>query len=357
MFRKNSKQTNILAFFIALSAAACIRAEDTLKVGDAAPKLYASKWLNGDEVKDFEKGKVYIIECWATWCGPCRAAIPHVSELNTKFKDKGVVFIGMNVWERNVPGVEPFVKQMGAKMNYRVALDVVGENIDTMGKTASAWLAAAGQTGIPCSFVVNKEGKVAWIGHPMGMEKIVEQVVAGTFDIKKQAEMDAKRAKLDERIGEAVEANDFDKLLKLSDELIAMDPSAAGQANMMKVMVLLTQKKKYDDAYALVKKLSENELKDESGALNEIAWTILDAQGIEKRDVDLAMKLALRADELTKHENAPVLDTLARAYFEKGQFDKAVETETLAVAKAGADMKEQLGESLAKYKEAAKNKK
>jgi hypothetical protein len=66
--------------------------------------------------------------------------------------------------------------------------------------------------------------------------------------------------------------------------------------------------------------------------------------------------MAQRADELTKHVNAPVLDTLARAHFEKGQLDKAVELQTLAVEKANEEMKEQLSETLTRYK-AAKNKK
>src|SRR5215813_3515388 len=73
-------------------------AEVTLKPGDPAPALHLSKWLKGEEVKEFEKGKVYVIECWATWCGPCIAAMPHVTELQRKYADQGVVVIGVNVW-------------------------------------------------------------------------------------------------------------------------------------------------------------------------------------------------------------------------------------------------------------------
>lgn len=336
--------------FAILFAVNCIAADAKLKPGDTAPKLAVSKWLNGEAVGDFEKGKVYVIECWATWCGPCRAAIPHVSELNTKFKDKNVVFIGMNVWEKNVDGVEPFVKQMGQKMNYRVALD---DPNGPQGKTAMNWLAASGQSGIPCTFIVDKEGKIAWIGHPMGMESIVEKVAAGTFDIKQQAELDAKRRVLEGKIDAAADANDADKLIALADEMAAFDPKTAPQMNMMKFSMLL-QKKKYDDAYGLAGKLAEKEFKDDSEALNQLSWTILDTEGLEKRDLDLALKLATRADELTKHSNAAVLDTLARAHFDKGLKDKAIELQTLAVEKSDADLKPQLSETLAKYKEAKK---
>ncbi|MGD0088619.1 MAG: redoxin family protein [Planctomycetota bacterium] len=323
--------------------------EITLKAGDLAPKLSVSKWLNGEAVENFEKGKLYVIECWATWCGPCRASIPHVSELNTKLKDKGVVFVGMNVSEPDTSKVEPFVKGMGDKMNYRVALDEDG-------KTAAAWLAASGQQGIPCAFVVDKEGKIAWIGHPMdGLDKILEQLLAGTFDLKKQAELEAKRKDLQRRFSEALQADDVDKLLALGEEGVALDPDSAPRMKLMKFHILLTKKHDYAAAYALATELAGKDLKDNSEALNGIAWTILDEKGLEKRDLDLALKAALQADELTKHESAPILDTLARAYFEKGQAAKAVETQTLAVEKVAGDeqMKEELTKTLARYKEKA----
>ncbi len=136
----------------------------TLMVGHAAPKLQVSKWAQGEPVKDFERDKAYIVEFWATWCGPCVATIPHVNDLHTKFKDKGLVVIGQNVWENDTSKVEPFIKKMGEKMTYRVALDSMEGS--EKGKMAETWMMAAGQNGIPAAFVVDKQGKIAWIGHP-----------------------------------------------------------------------------------------------------------------------------------------------------------------------------------------------
>src|SRR5262245_45990939 len=70
----------------------------TLKIGDKAPALAIDKWVKGTPVKAFEPGKTYVVEFWATWCGPCVATMPHISELQSKYKDK-VTFIGVNVWE------------------------------------------------------------------------------------------------------------------------------------------------------------------------------------------------------------------------------------------------------------------
>ncbi|MGA2497971.1 MAG: TlpA disulfide reductase family protein [Tepidisphaeraceae bacterium] len=153
--------------------------EPKLKAGDPAPKLDVAKWVKGDPVKELEKDRIYVVEFWATWCPPCRASIPHMTQLQKKYADKGVTMIGQNLGEGEKK-VEPFVTQMGDKMDYRVAIDKDG----AMGKT---WFKAAGQAGIPCAFIVDKAGMIAWIGHPMTMDKVLEQVVAGTYDPGKPA--------------------------------------------------------------------------------------------------------------------------------------------------------------------------
>src|SRR4030095_14718603 len=131
----------------------------------------------GAPVAGFEKGKTYVVEFWATWCGPCIAGMPHLSALQRQYREKGVTFIGVTSKDtrgNDLPAVEAMVKDKGDGMDYTVAWD-------TERKTGEAYMKAAGQNGIPCCFLVDGTGKIVYIGHPMFLDLPMEQVVAGTW--------------------------------------------------------------------------------------------------------------------------------------------------------------------------------
>ena len=71
----------------------------TLKVGDAAPQLKVAKWVKGTPITNLKDGKIHVVEFWATWCGPCRVSIPHLTELAAKYKGK-VDFVGVDSFEQ-----------------------------------------------------------------------------------------------------------------------------------------------------------------------------------------------------------------------------------------------------------------
>ena len=102
----------------------------TLKVGDPAPALKADKWLQGDEVKSLQAGKVYVVEFWATWCGPCIVMMPHLAQMQAQYKDKGVTFLGFSAKDPNntKEKVTAFVEKRGPKLGYTFAY---GDTRDT----------------------------------------------------------------------------------------------------------------------------------------------------------------------------------------------------------------------------------
>ena len=157
---------------LALLLAAVAASAASLNVGDPAPTKLPSAYIKGTKVSAFDPKKAYIVEFWATWCGPCKESIPHLTELQANLKDSGLTVIGVHV-PNGADTADAFVKQQGKKMDYTVAKD-------TSGAVEKAWLVAAGQNGIPCSFVI-VGGKVAFIGHPGNLNeaKVKELIAAG----------------------------------------------------------------------------------------------------------------------------------------------------------------------------------
>ena len=312
-----------LALAAALLSAARPALADT-KIGDVAPKLSIDTFVKGGEVKEFQKGKTYVVEFWATWCGPCRTSIPHLTELQKKYKDK-VVIVGVS--DEDADTVKPFVDQMGDKMDYVVATD-------KNEATGAAYMKPFNVRGIPHAFVVNPEGKLVWHGHPMGgLDDVVAKVVAGKFDVaeaKKQAEKEAAEAAAMEKIGE--QADEYFNLASTGDG---------------------SDSRKLKD---LGSKLAEA-AKDSPRASDQIARIILTHPRVKHRDTELALKLAKGAAEATEGKNANVLDTYARALHDSGNLAEAVEQQKKAVAAASeGKARDQMQKTLEKYEAAAREK-
>lgn len=170
----------LLLCIVSLTLHAQDRPAPTLHIGDPAPPLKVREWLKGNPIQSFEKGKVYVLEFWAAWCPPCRAAIPRLSVLAEKYRGK-VTIAGIDVMEQGINSFEKvkrFVDSMGNRMNYPVAAE--DSNFMTTG-----WLNALGAQGIPHSIVVDAEGRVAWLGHPMYLDNILPQILKNKWDIQK----------------------------------------------------------------------------------------------------------------------------------------------------------------------------
>jgi thiol-disulfide isomerase/thioredoxin len=169
----------LLLCMIAVTSHAQNDQPTSLTLGDPAPPLRVRAWLKGAPIQRFEKGNIYVVEFWATWCGPCIAAMPHFSALAREYKDR-VTILGIDIMEMKTSSMEKvkaFVDSMGYRMDYHVA----AEDSNFM---EADWFEASGERGIPKSFVVNAEGRVAWIGHPNDLAKVLPKLVNNTWDIK-----------------------------------------------------------------------------------------------------------------------------------------------------------------------------
>jgi thiol-disulfide isomerase/thioredoxin len=118
---------------------------------DAKPARldFTLKDVEGRDVTlDNFKGKVIVLDFWATWCGPCKVEIPHFIEFQDKYGSRGLQIVGISV-DDTVDKLAPYVKDM--KMNYTVLQGLGHDDVqDAYGPIM----------GIPVSVVISREGKV-----------------------------------------------------------------------------------------------------------------------------------------------------------------------------------------------------
>jgi len=393
-------------------AAAIVTPTFAAELGQPAAPLKISEWIKGKPVDlAAAKGKqVLVVEFWATWCGPCRTSIPHLTEMQKKFKD--VVFIGVS--DEESATVKKFVTKMGDQMDYTVA-------IDDKRQTSKGYMEAFDQNGIPHSFIVDLEGRVVWQGHPMaGLDEALAEVVAGKFDLNKAKKRAGAEDLMREFFEAATEGTDEAKITRLGKELEALDAELGGltpgrkfsaaevrksakfRQLLQDYQVAIMNNKSGTDVARIEASLKENapegfnfaEFKESmqlnqtfseyymaaSGRgsaeklaslgtklgevtttnamiLNEWAWTILTDERVKTRDYALATKLAKGAVDASGGKDAGVLDTYARALFDSGKTAEGIEWQKKAVAMAEEDeIRNQLEKTLKQYQAKAAKK-
>ena len=143
--------------FLALAGCSSAPVQEPLEVNikplaqrQAAPK-FELKDANGATVTPAEyKGKVVLLNFWATWCVPCKAEIPWFQEFDKKFKDKGFAVLGVSLDEEGWNVVKPYVAER--KIGYRMVIG--SEEVSTL---------YGGIDSLPTTFMIDKEGKIAAI--------------------------------------------------------------------------------------------------------------------------------------------------------------------------------------------------
>ena len=347
-----------------------------LEVGQPAPELTIANWVKNGPVSIKEgKGKnIYVVEFWATWCPPCRMSIPHLSKLQKEYKDKGVVVVGITQEDPSI--VEPFVKEQ-PDMDYNVG-------VDTVGNTYNAYM--EGRSGIPQAFIINKDGVVAWNGHPMEAEGVLKKVLDGTFDIA----IGKKVSELQTQMMDALRAQNIESGLTYAKDILLLTPDneqamqvllyictetkrpqeafdfldkliATHPTESMPYMVKLQMLNEQDD-YDNIKILADAYIKqfwNDAPALNEIALFLLDQLSFATAPLKKALTAAERAVEITETSDKVVLadhrDTLARCYYAVGRIDKAIEEEKEALELVkGRDEESTVADTLKFYNEALK---
>ena len=333
-------KTLLTSFVLATAAAVAQQAapEPTLKAGSAVSlePVAAATWVQGEAPKSFEPGKVYMFECWATWCGPCIAAIPHVNELYKKYHAKGFNVYGMNVWEDGLDKVEKFVKAKGDGMSYPVAYTGKGSAFET------TWLKAAGVRGIPHAFIV-KDGKIVFTSHPSRItESVIEALLSGDEGAKKAADEINAAGAATEKMSAVMQAyrqaaakGDADAMAAQMAELEKLDPKNPQLASMK--LELLVAKKDWPAATKAIEEMPDGPARQMTLSMtaSRISSSADDTYPADFVKVVCKAYTAMVGDNKspTSPISSPVLATLQ---WKSGDKDAAVATAKAAAAKATA---------------------
>ncbi|MBW2127812.1 MAG: redoxin domain-containing protein [Deltaproteobacteria bacterium] len=278
-----------------------------LSVGDKAPSLEGTLWLQGQEVT-FEKPYT-VLEFWATWCPACRSEIPHLARIQSFYEDQ-VRVVGLSDEPSN--DLARFLKGEGKEISYgvgKVTHEVRRRYMD-------------GTPGVPYAFLVDKTRTVIWEGHPSDLDEVLDKALAGRLDIERVKRISS----LEKALRETLKTNDMEIVAQAADALLALDP-----ANERGLRVRTVVAKKQKDPAALRAMYDRLDPKILKGAkANRLARDLITEKELPFRYVGAALKLAARAVEM-EPENGLFAHTYARVQYCLGNLDKAIAWERRAL--------------------------
>lgn len=190
--KKATLMKRILLTLLCCAAVAALtlrpaEAEPSLGIGSKAPTLDIAHYVqDGDgqypHVTEFDAGKVYVVEFWATWCGPCIQSMPHLAELQIMYRDQDVQIIGVS--DESLDEVNALMKQQNPQLEKSFAEITSAYTLttDPDGSTYRDYMEASGNQAVPTSFIVGKTGLIEWIGHPGGLDEPLELVIKDEWD-------------------------------------------------------------------------------------------------------------------------------------------------------------------------------
>ncbi len=313
----------------------------TLSVGDSAPALNVETWVKGEF--NPSNAEVYVVEFWATWCGPCKRSIPHLTQLQEEYAEDGLTIVGIST-DEDSSLVKKFVAQQGMKMDYTIGVDLKR-------RTQRNWMGKAGLKGIPSAFIVDLNGIIQFIGNPLeeAFEDTLHLVMSGRYDLQKskKAQPAIDGAKQFRKLNSWAEAE------KHYNQAIGVDQFVFAKLYLELFEMLLLEQGDTTGAYKLIGDVMLTRGSDDPELLTWFAKMIATDDRItgSKRRMDVAMSLAKTAQSFARKKTDPLyLSTIALVHFGNGNMEEAIEWQRKAYFSAKAKEKAEYKFTLDSYK-------
>jgi thiol-disulfide isomerase/thioredoxin len=341
----------LLALMLHSAIAGAADSESHLKIGDPAPILHPMTWIKGEPVTHYDRGRIYVVEFWATWCPPCIDAMPQLTALQSKYRDKLTV-VGVNVLESAMGqgdenSVRAFVSKGRPAMGYTVAMD------DPMKQPVfTGWMISAGLCCLPAAFIVDRKGAIVWVGGTVAstsysFDEALHDTVSGKPDlIRARALQESTRMSSAKVLAlkpalDARASRDFETVVTEVDRVLAQHPEYAPDAFPLKLAAMLHVNEHDGLAYVLSASKSKDLRKalnatDDSGYWGIVGRTIADEKDLSNSAYETAseyLQTATGGPSGTTSSADQIWNwtALAEAQSRLGHRDRAIQAQERAI--------------------------
>lgn len=294
-----------------------------LSIGDTVTVLRVDKWIKGGDFVPLEKGKVFLVDFWATWCLPCVAEMPHLSFLQQKYKQKGLEVIAITSEDNmgnNLEAVRKFVQKRDSIISFNVAWAPPVYTKDSLTVIVMhPWLQATKTRAIPKAFLIDKKGRIVFIGDALSVDDILDRVIDKHYDITELIANSEEETQADTVLAQfnnCIKSKNYSTALKYGHRLLSEFQHVKATTYIMMA--------------SQVAKLQQD-------------------KEIDQQLLNIGYQAAVRGVALTRFEQPAYLDLLATIYAARKDFAAAIITEKLAVDLSDGDMKKDFSKQLQSY--------